>query len=234
MVHPQAAFFFSQQHKNMNKLNFLLLTLSALMLLTSCSKESNNHAINKQVTEFTESLNIDKTEKNWKTKLSQPPQLIFEEDKQYIWHLATTEGNIEITFTPNESPVHVSSTIFLTQIGFYDDLIFHRVIPGFMAQGGDPLGTGRGNPGYQYDGEFSGKLSHDKAGTLSMANAGPGTDGSQFFITFKATSFLDDKHTVFGYVSKGMDVLTKMEKLGSPRGKTSKEIKIIKATVIIK
>lgn len=152
MVHPQAAFFFSQQHKNMNKLNFLLLTLSALMLLTSCSKESNNHAINKQVTEFTESLNIDKTEKNWKTKLSQPPQLIFEEDKQYIWHLATTEGNIEITFTPNESPVHVSSTIFLTQIGFYDDLIFHRVIPGFMAQGGDPLGTGRGNPGYQYDG----------------------------------------------------------------------------------
>ncbi|WP_154222288.1 peptidylprolyl isomerase [Marinicella rhabdoformis] len=220
----------------MNKIYALLIIILAALLLSSCSKETDNNSLTeaKQVTEFTESLNVDKTDSNWKTKLSQPPQLIFDEGKTYIWYLATTEGNIEITFAPDEAPTHVSNTIFLTQIGFYDDLIFHRVIPGFMAQGGDPLGTGRGDPGYKYDGEFSGKYTHDKAGTLSMANAGPGTDGSQFFITFKPTPFLDGKHTVFGYVTKGLDVLKKMEKLGSRRGQTSKEIKIIKATVIIK
>ncbi len=216
----------------MNTIKSLLLALAILMVCTACS-EQQSPAI-KKVTEFAESLNIDKTDKNWKTKLKQPPQLVFEENKSYIWHLETTEGVIEITFTPDEAPIHVSSTIFLTKIGFYDDLIFHRVIPGFMAQGGDPLGTGRGNPGYQYQGEFTGKYTHDKPGTLSMANAGAGTDGSQFFITFKATPFLDNKHTVFGYVTAGMDVLQNMEKLGSPRGKTSKEIKIIKATIIEK
>lgn len=218
----------------MKKLTTLLMALAVLLFLTACSKDTSTQINTKKVTQFTESLKVDKTDKNWKTKLSQPPQLIFYESKTYIWYLATTEGNIEITLTPDAAPAHVSSTIYLTQVGFYDDLIFHRVIPGFMAQGGDPLGNGRGDPGYKYDGEFSGKYSHDKAGTLSMANAGEGTDGSQFFITFKPTPFLDEKHTVFGYVTKGLDVLGKIEKLGSRRGKTSKEIKIIKATVIIK
>jgi peptidylprolyl isomerase len=134
--------------------------------------------------------------------------------------------------------MHVSSTIYLTTLGFYDDLIFHRVIPGFMAQGGDPTGTGAGNPGYKYDGEFSnnfeGELGHNQAGRLSMANAGPGTDGSQFFLTFKPTPFLDGKHTVFGQVVNDLEgSLTKIEALGSRSGRTKKAIKIIKATIRI-
>ena len=128
--------------------------------------------------------------------------------------------------------MHVTSTIYLTKLGFYDDLVFHRVIPGFMAQGGDPLGNGTGNPGYKYAGEFDGKTSHNKAGILSMANSGPNTDGSQFFITFKATPFLDNRHTVFGEVVTGLeDTLPKIEGLGQRNGKTKVLIKIIKATI---
>lgn len=128
--------------------------------------------------------------------------------------------------------MHATSTIYLTRLGFYNDLTFHRVIPGFMAQGGDPLGNGRGNPGYKYQGEFDDTAVHDKAGILSMANSGPGTDGSQFFITFTATPFLNNRHTVFGQVVKGLeDTLPAIEKLGQRSGKTSTEVKIITATI---
>jgi len=139
-----------------------------------------------------------------------------------------------VEFLPNEAPMHVSSTAYLTLLGFYDDIKFHRVISGFMAQGGDPLGLGTGNPGYKYDGEYTGASKHDKAGTLSMANAGQGTDGSQFFLTFKATPHLDGKHTVFGYITEGIDILKKIETLGSRSGRPSKEIKIVKATFVVK
>jgi len=128
--------------------------------------------------------------------------------------------------------MHVSSTVYLTTLGFYDGIIFHRVIPGFMAQGGDPLGNGRGNPGYEYDGEFDGKTSHSEPGILSMANSGPATDGSQFFITFVPTTFLDGKHTIFGKVVTGLeDSLTNIEALGSRSGKTKEVVQIIKASI---
>jgi peptidylprolyl isomerase len=128
--------------------------------------------------------------------------------------------------------MHATSTIYLTKLGFYDDLIFHRVIYKFMAQGGDPLGNGRGDPGYKYAGEFDGTLSHDKPGLLSMANSGPNTDGSQFFLTFAATPWLDGKHTIFGEVVEGLDnTLPAIESLGSRSGRTEKEVKIIKATI---
>jgi peptidylprolyl isomerase len=100
-----------------------------------------------------------------------------------------------------------------------------------MAQGGDPTGTGRGNPGYKYAGEFSDDVKHTEAGMLSMANSGPNTDGSQFFLTFAATPWLDGKHTIFGQVVAGMEVVNSIEELGSARGKTKEEIKIIKATI---
>ncbi|MBL4629806.1 MAG: peptidylprolyl isomerase, partial [Paraglaciecola sp.] len=145
----------------------------------------------------------------------------------------TNKGEIVIKLMPDVAPMHVSSTIYLTSIGFYDNIIFHRIIPGFMAQGGDPLGNGSGNPGYKYAGEFSDEVKHTKGGLLSMANSGPNTDGSQFFLTFKATPWLDGKHTIFGEVTQGMDVVESIEKLGSRNGKTSEQVSIVKATISV-
>jgi cyclophilin family peptidyl-prolyl cis-trans isomerase len=101
----------------------------------------------------------------------------------------------------------VNNFVFLSEEGFYDGGIFHRVIDNFMVQGGDPTGTGRGGPGYNFGDEFNPSLKHDEPGVLSMANAGPNTNGSQFFITHVATPWLDGKHTVFGKVEDGLDVL---------------------------
>lgn len=187
----------------------------------------------KQVQQVIDQQNIDKTKPDWKTSLSQPEELTFSENKSYLWHLTTSQGEVVVKLMQNDAPMHVSSTIYLTTLGFYDDTIFHRVIPGFMAQGGDPLGNGRGNPGYKYAGEFSDELKHTKGGLLSMANSGPNTDGSQFFLTFTATPWLDGKHTIFGEVIQGMDVLESMEKLGSRSGKTSEQISIVSASISV-
>jgi len=173
---------------------------------------------------------IDKTSDRWKQHLPKPTKVSFSSGKTYIWVLDTNKGQIEIKLLPDSAPMHATSTIFLTELGFYDGVIFHRVIPEFMAQGGDPTGNGTGGPGYKYDGEFGG-AKHSKPGMLSMANAGPGTDGSQFFLTFVATPFLDGKHTVFGEVVKGMDTVKALEKAGSPSGKTAEKLEIRKATI---
>ena len=180
---------------------------------------------------FIESQNIDSSASNWKTSLPKPPQVEFEDDKTYFWNLETNVGNMKIKLDPEVAPMHVSSTVYLTRLGFYDDVVFHRVITGFMAQGGDPLGRGTGGPGYQYDGEFSPSVRHDRPGLLSMANAGPGTDGSQFFITFVPTPHLDGKHTLFGEVVEGKDTLNTLEAGGSRSGQTTQDLRIQKATI---
>ena len=188
----------------------------------------------KQVEQFVHQQNIDKTKQDWKTSLSQPAKFTFSQDKTYLWNLTTSKGDIVIELMPDVAPMHVSSTLYLTTLGFYDNTIFHRIIPGFMAQGGDPTGTGRGNPGYKYAGEFSDKFKHTQGGLLSMANSGPNTDGSQFFLTFTATPWLDGKHTIFGKVIQGMDVLESIESIGSRSGKTSEAVSIITATILVK
>ena len=167
----------------------------------------------------------------WKVKLTKPAQRQFDATKDYFWVLETNKGNIKIKLMPDVAPMHVSSTMFLTEKGFYNGTIFHRVISDFMAQGGCPLGTGTGGPGYKYAGEFSPNVKHDRPFLLSMANAGPETDGSQFFITFKATPWLDGKHTIFGEVVEGQDTVKKLEAAGSPQGKPTEELKIIKAAI---
>lgn len=126
--------------------------------------------------------------------------------KSYTARIKTAKGEIAVELFGADAPFTVENFVNLARSGFYNGTTFHRVIPGFMVQGGDPTGTGRGGPGYQFRDEFSSRR-HDSAGVLSMANAGPGTNGSQFFITLAATPHLDGKHTVFGRVTDGMDVL---------------------------
>lgn len=127
--------------------------------------------------------------------------------KSYVARIKTEKGEIVCELHAGEAPLTVENFVNLARSGFYDGTTFHRVIPDFMAQGGDPTGTGRGGPGYQFGDEFSPRLRHSGPGVLSMANAGPGTNGSQFFITYRSTPHLDGKHTIFGHVTQGLDVL---------------------------
>ena len=180
---------------------------------------------------FIDKWKIDTTGPRWKSQLPKPPKLSFDSSKQYVWELTTNKGPIVIRLLPKVAPMHVSSTIYLTRLGFYDGTIFHRVIPGFMAQGGDPLGNGTGSPGYEYAGEISRGVRHNQPGRLSMANRGPGTDGSQFFLTFAPTPWLDGKHTIFGEVVGGKQTVSTLEKYGSPSGRPTERLLIEKATV---
>ena len=140
-------------------------------------------------------------------KWSTPPAMEIDPQKTYHATFDTEKGAITVRLHADKAPKTVNNFVFLARAGFYDGTIFHRVIANFMAQGGDPTGTGMGGPGYRFEDEFHPTLRHDKPGILSMANAGPGTNGSQFFITHVPTPWLDQKHSVFGEVTQGMDVL---------------------------
>ena len=124
----------------------------------------------------------------------------------------TSRGEIKITLFSEQTPITVSNFVNLAGRGYYDGLMFHRVIESFMIQGGCPEGTGMGGPGYNFEDECTPELKHDTPGILSMANAGPGTNGSQFFITHVETSWLDGKHTVFGKVIEGMENVDKIKR----------------------
>ncbi|MCP5041272.1 MAG: peptidylprolyl isomerase [bacterium] len=193
--------------------------------------DANNDCALSAIDAFIEESNIDKSASGWKTQLPQPPVVEFAAGTDYYWDIETNVGNIEVKLMPGVAPMHCSSTIYLARLGFYDGVIFHRVIDGFMAQGGDPLGRGTGGPGYQYDGEFSPEARHDRPGLLSMANAGPGTDGSQFFLTFVPTPHLDDNHSIFGEITNGMDTMSALEARGSRGGQTSEPLEMIKTQV---
>ncbi len=138
---------------------------------------------------------------------SHPPDLSLQPNTKYSATFATDKGDIKVGLFADRVPKTVNNFVFLARAGFYNETIFHRVIENFMVQGGDPTGTGRGGPGYRFEDEIEPSLRHDKAGVLSMANAGPNTNGSQFFITHVATPWLDGKHTVFGEIIEGMEVL---------------------------
>jgi len=139
---------------------------------------------------------------------SRPPEMQIDPNKRYEAVFHTDRGDFTVELFAREAPVTVNNIVFLARDGFYDGTTFHRVIQGFMAQGGDPTGTGTGGPGYKFNDERGAlALKHDRAGILSMANAGPNTNGSQFFITFGPTPHLNGKHGVFGRVASGMDVV---------------------------
>jgi len=140
---------------------------------------------------------------------SAPPPMTIDTDRQYIATIETEKGNLGLELFASDVPMTVNNFVFLASDGFYDGTTFHRVIPGFMAQGGDPTGTGTGNPGYFFPDEFT-EHKH-VTGTLSMANSDPDTNGCQFFITYAPKPHLDGKHSVFGQLIEGMDVLEKLE-----------------------
>lgn len=145
----------------------------------------------------------------------------------------TSMGTFECTLATDLAPETCKNFITLAQKGFYNGLIFHRVIDNFMIQGGDPKGDGTGGPGYTIKDEFTSKLTHNSAGILSMANAGPNTGGSQFFITLKETPWLDGKHAVFGKVTKGLDVVLKIGKVKTGANDRPLEpVKINKITIV--
>ncbi len=198
------------------KFRTLLLTLSASMLLmTGCSGSgSTPPADDKQ------------PPKPEKEKAAAPAV------KNRIARFETNKGTFRIELAEDKAPITTKNFIDLANKGFYDGVIFHRVIDGFMIQGGDPTGTGRGGPGYKIPDEFHAELKHDSAGILSMANAGPNTGGSQFFITLGPTPHLNNRHAVFGKVIEGLDVVKAIGKTATGPGDRPLEDVVMKKVTI--
>jgi peptidyl-prolyl cis-trans isomerase B (cyclophilin B) len=153
-----------------------------------------------------------------------PPPMSIDPAKKYSATLETSSGTIVVDLFPKDAPKTVNNFVFLARDGFYDGTVFHRVIADFMIQGGDPTGSGRGGPGDRFEDETKDSPNKHKAGSLSMANAGPNTNGSQFFITHVPTAWLDGKHTIFGQVRSGQDVVNAVK-----QGDTLKAVKIEEA-----
>tara|TARA_B100000945_G_C20427196_1_gene621253 strand:- start:4916 stop:5593 length:678 start_codon:yes stop_codon:yes gene_type:complete len=169
----------------------LVLTFLLLVLFRS----QNNQPI--------ESKESDMSQQQW----SKPPEMTINLQKQYTAVIETELGNITLRLFSSESPVTVNNFVFLAKQGYYDGVTFHRVIHNFMVQGGDPTGSGSGGPGYMFEDEVNNGLAFDKPGLLAMANAGPNTNGSQFFITHVPTPHLNNNHTIFGEVIEGMETV---------------------------
>ena len=155
------------------------------------------------------------------------PRMTIDPNTTYLAHIQTNKGNITLELFASEAPKTVNNFVFLARDGFYNDVIFHRVIPGFMIQGGDPDGTGTGGPGYKFQDEFDSSLGFDRTGILAMANAGPGTNGSQFFITVAPTTHLNGAHTIFGEVTGGQDVVDAIVSVAQSSGNRPTEPVII-------
>lgn len=151
---------------------------------------------------------------------SAPPKMVIDPKKKYTALFKTEKGEFTIELYADKVPNTVNNFVFLAREGFYDNVTFHRVIHNFMVQGGDPTGTGTGGPGYKFADEFHPALRHNGAGILSMANAGPNTNGSQFFITHGPTPHLDNRHSVFGKVTQGMEVVMSIPERDPMRAKT--------------
>lgn len=142
-----------------------------------------------------------------KKQYSAPPEMQVDASRSYQVTIATSKGDIELELYPEHAPLTVNNFVFLARDGFYNGVSFHRVIADFMIQGGDPTGTGRGGPGYRFEDELDDNPLRHERGVISMANAGPNTNGSQFFITHAPQPHLDGRHTVFGKVTAGMEVV---------------------------
>jgi peptidyl-prolyl cis-trans isomerase B (cyclophilin B) len=152
-----------------------------------------------------------------------PPPMSIDVNKKYSATFDTSKGAIVCDLFAKDAPKTVNNFVFLAREGFFNGTVFHRVIADFMIQGGDPTATGTGGPGYRFEDETKGNSNKHKVGSLSMANAGPNTNGSQFFITHVVTNWLDGKHTVFGQVTSGQDVVNKIQQRDQLKSVTIQE-----------
>ena len=187
----------------------ILLATAALLTFAACGGSSDVTVIVSDAAEVDPKPTPTQTPgaSNVAQQYNAPPPLTIDPDKSYTATMKTDKGDIVIELFANKVPNTVNNFVFLAREGFYNGTTFHRVLTGFMAQGGDPTGTGSGGPGYRFADEFDPTLRHDKPGMMSMANAGPNTNGSQFFLTHVPTPHLDGRHAVFGQVTGGLDVL---------------------------
>jgi peptidyl-prolyl cis-trans isomerase B (cyclophilin B) len=221
---------------HMNKsLSFLAILLYSSLCFSGCSSTPSDTSsaaavVGATATAITQAPTepIEAVETSTATVTVAAPEPVLVEparvkDVRIIMH--TSEGAIEATLLATKTPLTVANFLNLAQRGYYDGLSFHRVIPNFMIQGGDPTGTGRGGPGYRFEDEIHPALRHTRGGLFSMANAGPGTNGSQFFITHTATPWLDGKHSVFGKVTQGQTVVDTIQ-----QGATIESIEILDST----
>lgn len=193
---------------------FLMLCTS-MLLMTGCSSDSGSPAPSEKKTP--------------KTENEKPATPI---GKNRVARFETTKGSFTIELFESKAPITTKNFIDLVTKGFYDGVVFHRVIDSFMIQGGDPTGTGRGGPGYKIPDEFHPDLKHDSPGILSMANAGPNTGGSQFFITLGPTPHLNNRHAVFGKVTEGLEVVRAIGKVATDAADRPREDVIMKKVVI--
>jgi cyclophilin family peptidyl-prolyl cis-trans isomerase len=178
---------------------------------------------------------IDTKTDGWRLRVPQFPPMTFDKGAEYVWTLDTNRGVIAMRLFTDTAPLHAANFIYLTELGYYDGLLFHRVIPGFMAQGGAVNKDGTGGPAYGFDGEYGSDRKVDRAGVLAMANTGqPKSDNAQFFITFAAAAHLNGKHTVCGEVIAGMDVVKKLEAEGSESGATKDTLVIQSAKITVR
>ena len=198
----------------------LLAALSiAVLVISACSGVESPTAMSAPQTSSTGEVTI--------KQYNAPPAMSIDPEKSYTAKLKTNHGKVTIELYAADAPVTVNSFVFLARDNFYDGVIFHRVIEGFMIQGGDPTGTGTGGPGYRFQDEIVSSLTFAEPGLLAMANAGPGTNGSQFFITVTPTPHLNGNHTIFGKVTEGYDVVLAISQVDTgPRDKPVNDVVI--------
>jgi cyclophilin family peptidyl-prolyl cis-trans isomerase len=192
------------KNRDGRRLAFVLVTIG-LMLLTACQSAAVGNAT------APPTAPPEAEEGQPALQWSAPPTMEIDPSKSYEAVFMTEIGSFRVRLFPDQAPVTVNNFVFLAKQGYYDNTTFHRVLPGFMAQGGDPTGTGGGGPGYTFEDEFDPDLQFDRAGLLAMANRGPNTNGGQFFITFAPTPHLNGLHTIFGEVVEGADVLSSLK-----------------------
>jgi len=198
---------------------FLFLFVAAVMLTSgfAAAEDPALPALREYIEEQTKAGAIDSSREGWKSNLPRFPEVPLSEEGFYEWTLETTEGTMVFRLDHDAAPEHVRSVLYLTTLGFYEDLVFHRIIPGFVAQGACPLGRGTGGPGYNLPLEVKPGLRHRGAGVLSMARtARPDSAGSQFFITFADAPHLDGQYSIFGRMLEGEETLAVLEEAGDP------------------